>query len=452
MTDWRFLVVRHFGGSHQRQQTCIKIKRLVEQHGLSNVLPLVKYELGRQHEYYIGMAVDINGLGDGNNAEEEARRVLVNSGVTAAANRQISPLVEADQVQGLLRGTIECQSFTVPITYEASDESESIIIDWLQTEFDIGELQSAEPSSDENEKYTRLLHWCSATGSGELGRIQHACQVLGIATEWGGAWSLLRRLVLLGHMEFDGSASLRWSIIPPTLVTPGDDKSHRILVGQRTPTIVQYLRDHLQLEEHPQPNGPPCLLVLGETDEIYYKPSRQVQYAGSVSNQLSELLPTFENWKSRLPTWDERDFGRFSIEKYDLQANDFRNVPSISGKPQMGLYRFTFEQTNQRLVTLSFFDDHGDRWVCGDYYGLRFLERARYGLCRVIYLQDSHHLVIPVIDRWPMPYERALVLASGILPRRMQSEAGISVYAYEGITPEFASRMCTLMGLEMERN
>lgn len=450
MPDWRFLVVRHFGGPHQRQETCARIKQRVEEHGLSNVLPLVKYELSRQREYYLGVAVDANASVNGTCAEDVARNVLVEAGVGDAANRQRSWLVEAEQVRRFLPGTLGCESFTVPILYEAGGEGGSPPTDRLLSELDISELQPIAPNTAETEHYSRVLYWLSAIGSGGLDRIRQVCQALGMENEWGGAWSVLRRLVLLGHLEFDGGAALRWSVIPPALVTSVEDSGQRILVGQRTPAIVQYLSDHLQLEEVPQRNGPPRLFIQGATSEIYYRSGRRVQDAGCVAQQLSTLLPALGNWILRLPTWDERDFGRFSTEEYDLRADEFRQVPTISGSPRAGLYRFTFEQSIRRVVTVAFFDDRDSRWICGDYYGLRFLARARCGLCRAIYYRDARQLVIPVTDRWPMPYERALVLARGALPQRLQTESGPFVFVYEGVPLEFAARMCKLLGLEME--
>ena len=41
MPKWQFLIVKHFGGPLQRQQTCARIKQQVEQQGLSDILPLV---------------------------------------------------------------------------------------------------------------------------------------------------------------------------------------------------------------------------------------------------------------------------------------------------------------------------------------------------------------------------------------------------------------------------
>jgi hypothetical protein len=450
MPNWRFLVVRHFCGLNQRRQICAQIRRQVEQRGLSSLLPLVKYELNRQKEYYLGVAVDTYASLDGGEPEEVARRILIDAGISAAASPHSSFLVDAEQVQGLLRGTLECNSFTMPISYEVGDDWKSAPTDQLMSELDVCELRFAKPNATETKQYSRLLYWCSAIGSGGLDQIRQACQALGIESEWGGAWSVLRRLVLLGHLEFDGGAAFRWSVIPPTLVAPVEGNDHRILVGQRTPAIVGYLGERYQVENCPQSNGPPRLRIEGPLFEICYKPDCHAHDAGCVSGQLSELLPAVNDWVLSLPTWDERDLGRFNTEEYQPQTNEFRQVASIAGLPQGGLYRFTFEQPPRRLVTLAYFDDHGDRWICGDYYGLRFLARARCGLCHAIYSVDTHQLVVPEMDRWPMPYERALVLASGALPHRLHVDSGPSVFVYEGISAEFAARMCKLVGLDME--
>lgn len=451
MHNWRFLVVRHYGGPSQRERACVQIKQQVESHGLSNVLPLVKYELGRQREFYLGLAVDTNALVDGNDTVEIARHVLFDAGIDDAANLQRSWLVEAAEVRKLLSGTVGCESFTVPMRYEATIHGESAPTDRLLSELDISDLRPSAPNIDETEQYSRLLYWCSAIGSGGLDRIRDACQVLGINNDWGGAWSVLRRLVLLGHLEFDGGDTFRWGVIPPTLVTSVEDSTQRILVGQRTPAIVKYLSDHLHVEESPQHNGPPRLLVRGETNELYFGPGRQVRDVGCVAERLRRLLPRVDDWVRCLPTWEERDFGRFSTEQYDPQADEFCQVPAISGSYRAGLYRFTYEQSFRRLVTLALFDDYDSRWICGDYYGLLFLVRRRSSLCRAIYYGDAHQLIIPATDRWPMPYERALVLARGSLPQRVPTESGTFALIYEGIPPEFAAGMCELLGLDMER-
>jgi hypothetical protein len=51
-----------------------------------------------------------------------------------------------------------------------------------------------------------------------------------------------------------------------------------------------------------------------------------------------------------------------------------------------------------------------------------------------------------------MPYERALVLASGRLPKRMQLDGGEAVLAYKGIPEWLAEQLCRLLNLEMTSN
>ena len=228
MPEWKFLVVRHFGGKHQRQELCARIKSEVEDENLSHLLPLVKYEPSRGLEYYLGLAFDASDW----EAEDEARRILVALGISAAGNPQQSFTIAAHQVQTLLRGSLEFESFTVPIRYErvAAPEMPSTAELLARDDSDQGEIDSLEA-----EKYARLLYWCSAIGAGGLDRVKEACALLGIETEWGGAWSVLRRLALLGHLEIGGGSSVRWSMLPPILVTPAIDAGERFLIGQRSP-------------------------------------------------------------------------------------------------------------------------------------------------------------------------------------------------------------------------
>jgi hypothetical protein len=449
MPDWQFLVVRHFGGRHQRRHICAQIKEHVEQRGLSHVLPLVKYELGRQREYYLGVAVDADASASGIDGEEAARQVLAQAGVHAALNRQISPLIEAEQIGGLLRGTLECESFTVPIAYESGEEPISPPTYELLGSIDLGGLSTATVEADESNTYCRILGWCSAVGSGELGRLKQACGLLGISSEWGGAWSVLRRMVLLGHLEFDGGAALRWAVVPPSAATSASG-DYLILVGQRTQALVNTLKEQHQMEERPQAGGPSRLVFPMDAGGACYRTDRRLTAAGCASRQLAEQLPTVNEWVDILPAWEERDFARFETEQYDPLEDEFRSIAPLGDSAPSGLYRFTYEDGRQRMVTVAYHDEARHRWVCGDYYGLRFLARCRCNLCRVAYRSDSLQLVIPLADRWPMPYERALVLAAGLLPQQLQLDSGPPALVYEGITTELAERITGLLGLEME--
>jgi hypothetical protein len=350
-------------------------------------------------------------------------------------------------VQRLLTGTLECDSFTIPIVFDIAGRADDPSADQLFAEVDAADLLRDEPNPDDTQRHSRLLQWCSAVGSGELARIQQACQALGFPSDWGGAWSILRRLVLLGHLEFAGN-SLRWSVIPPTLIAPDDDSDCAILAGQRTSGMIDFLRSGFSIEEQPQVEGPPRIVIREPRGDIFYRPGRRVFEAGCAARELSNLLPNLNEWVSRLPTWDEQEFGRFDIERYEPQLDQFHEVSRIDGRHESCMYRFTFRQ--QHIVTLGFFDDRANRWICGDYYGLRFLTRLRHGRCRAAFRSHTNQLVIPLTDRWPLPYERALVLASGALPQRIRTESGDTVLSYQGITRPLAEKLSVLLDLELE--
>lgn len=445
MPDWKYLVVRHYGGWRQRQELCGRIRDMVEDEGLSHLLPLVKYEPGKQLEYYLGLALDASDW----EAEDEARRILVSAGLNAAGNPQQSFTVNADQVQKLLRGSLEFESFTVPIRYEriAAPEMPSTAELLSQADSDDGEIDSLEA-----EKYARLMYWCSAIGAGGLDRIKEACGLLGIETEWGGAWSVLRRLALLGHLEISDGPSMRWSMLPLMLVTPAIDVGERFLIGQRSPALRSCLLADGSLYERYQVAAPARWVILsgGANPECYQSPVPRE--AGCLAQRLSELLPGRDAWLRQLPSWEERDFARYAVDLYDPGTDAFGPVQFRLTAIQGGLYRFTLDIAGRVMTTLALYDCDANRWVAGDYYGLRFLARSAIGACRVHHDEDTATLIAPVADRWPMPYERALVLASGRLPRRIQTDGGEAVLVYKGIPRWLVVKLCDLLGLEMESN
>jgi len=451
MPKWKFLVVRHSGGAQQRRQICAVIKEHIERQGLASTLPLVKYEVSRGFEYYLGIAVDVNTKIDGCSAEDFARAVLRGAGITRATSPQYGWLIKPEEVGGLFRGNIECESFTIPIAYEQDDDYEAPATDQLFSMSDITELYPLDVSLTDSESYERLLQWCSATGTGNLQRMQTTCVTLGVSTDWGGAWSVLRRLVLLGHVEFDMRNAVRWGVIPPVFVMPAEEGEPCFLAGQRTPGLIQAIKSQVDITEEIQQDGPPIIRVHGiEGDSnITVRSGRQVACVGCVSARLSDLLPRLGDWASMIPVWDEQDFSRYQIKRYEPESNKFLNL-SHPTQFKEGLYQFISEPSNrQQIVTVAFFDEQKNKFLCGDFYGLRFLTRQGVGVSRAFYVNSTKELLMPIADRWPMPYERALVLASGCLPRRLRTESGVTVISYTGITESLRERFSDLLGLEI---
>jgi len=442
MPSWKFLIARHYAGSLQRKIVCATIRTNVEQHGLASVLPLVKFETGKSKEYYLGIAFDENIP----NAVEDARRVLLESSIK---NIILEPQ-QPEAIKSLLRGTIDCASFTIPISYEKENEPETINPSQILSLADTIEMQSFEKNMPEIEFLDKLLYWCSSTGQGDLRGIQNACELLGICTEWGGTWSVLRRFVLLGHLEFKTLNTIRWGVVPSVLIKTSENGAY-FLSGQRSPSMMTALQKQLDVKENPQMEGPKQLIVEGvkEDVDIILTTSQKIVNLGCVSERLSKLLPKLELWAKSIPAWDEKDFERYQIELYFPQNDEFVTVESMS-QPEKGLYRFSIEHNKRKLETLAYFDDKNIIWKCGDFYGLRFLARQNVGICNAVYNEKNNELVIADKNRWPMPYERALVLASGMLPRRLKTENGLSVLAYAGVSRELAKRLCGLLSLTME--
>ena len=83
-----------------------------------------------------------------------------------------------------------------------------------------------------------------------------------------------------------------------------------------------------------------------------------------------------------------------------------------------------------------------------DFYGARFLARAAENACGVYFHSNTNELVIRATDRFPMPYERAIVLASGLLP------VGGTVddtwcLRYSNVSCEFATLLSDKLDLQL---
>jgi len=436
---------------------CAAIKRAVEQRGAAETLPLVRYELGSRGEYYIGLAIN-DPQAEGGRIPDIATEVLGDAGIRQ--DRLMGP-IEADGLAALLEGSIDCESFTRPITFERRQAAAhedlmtlAAVLSDDQSELDasdtvaIGDLANAT-------RMDQLLTWCSAVGSGDIARLRAACGVLGIEVDpsFGGVWSVLRRLVLVGHVEFDPNRNCRWAVLPPTLVQSASDDGWWYLVGQRTPAILEALRSGSVLGLQPQAAAPPTLQVGATLDRAaLMKSVESLQIAGPAAAKVAAALPDRCGWKELLPEWQENDFGRFDIEAYSVDSDGWASTESRAPTTG-GMYRFTLHREGMSSfpsVTTTYLDSTAHKHICGDYYGMRFLARAAAGACRVAYRSEARHLLIPPADRWPMPYERALILASGMLPRRITTPDDRSYMSYQEIPEELAARLCSLLDVNME--
>lgn len=449
MPEWKYLIVRRLGNWKQRQLVCGQIKEQVERLGMSTVFPQIKYERGKQKEYYLGLAIDVNAIPDGT-AETKGRELLARSGVREALNPHTCFTVTADDAKSLLTGAIGTEKIAASITYQRKKPIEAPSAETLLSFVESREYDSEVPDDTESENYSRLLYWCSSVGSGRLDRFKDACQLLGLDQEWGGAWSILRKLVLLGHLEFDGGANFKWSVLKPTTYSQIQDNNYSILVGQRNNSILERIASETIVYQHKQVGGPPAILLERQPDVTTSQHPSLLEHLGSAAEHLCDGLPYLENWIDIIPTWEETDLSRYTIEEYDPSVDSFTRIPKNAKIFSSTMYRFQTDLSYRTITTHALYDQSRQRWLCGDFYGIRFLARAASGHARCVYSNATNQLCIPVEDRWPMPYERALVLAGGLLPTRLNDTYGRCFLVYNGITPDFAIRMSTLLNLELE--
>lgn len=329
-------------------------------------------------------------------------------------------LLTLDQIKTMVSGTgIETMgSFEFPYNPEWSNDADNL--------FDLSDaLSNAETviAPKLGDQYNQLLHWLSTTAEGTRQTVAKACDVLRLAVNVKQTKSIYRRLRLLGYIESSDNG-LRWSICPTALVQCPTDQDVYYLTGQQTPMLIEQLMEHYEVELLPQPNyqGPSCVRVKGVFTDNVALNGFNIINVGIVSVQLAQLLPDLQGWKDGLPAIDRLSTTTYNIEIWDgkqyIRCDNF-NERDGRYYGESGLYRLTKKAENNHYQIVLYFDEPNQRWLRGDWYGLRFLAYNSAGRqFEVKYDSSANELTIPIEGDLPLLYERALVLASGMLPVR----------------------------------
>jgi hypothetical protein len=325
--------------------------------------------------------------------------------------------------------------------------------------YDLADDDSIECESENSEvddRYNRLLYWCSVAAGGSWGTFVTACQVLGIARDSTHARHVFRRFTVLGHIECSSDGS-RWSVAPSALVLCPTKNGLGFLCGQRTPKLLKQVSERFDISESSQPEsqGPVCVEVGYGTlspDHIELSSSNFIFAVGAVSNSLGVYLPDIEEWRESLTPIEKLNTTTCSIERWD--GKQYSACPDFYQRDDLyvgesGLYRLTRgEGTSTHRMTL-YFDNENQKWVKGDWYGLRFLVYKHAGIeCEAVYHQLHSELMVPIIERWPMLYERSLVLASGRLPSRSADKDWLS---FSGVPEQLAVLLSDKLGISLRR-
>jgi len=229
-------------------------------------------------------------------------------------------------------------------------------------------------------------------------------------------------LRLLGHIEVSQDGSI-WSVCPPCLVAiKHSPLQEYVLAGQRNIQLLETAErlGSVQLSFVEQPGGlAPKTVHLHMSSENAIEQLKeeignhyQLIDVGMAARKLAEALPSVEGWLECLPT-----VGKFVIALYNVELFvDGSFIPGIF-QGESGMYRLLLPDAKDRVNQTLFYHRGSNKWIQGDWYGLRFLAlRQAEEACRAVYHPAAQRLALPISQRWPEIYERALVLSSGQLP------------------------------------
>ncbi len=417
-----------------------KITTSVNQARLASEIPLVKLERRARGEFYVFLGVDSDepygipgGLG----------KSLQNLGLWFDETCPFSPEEIKTMVQ---RQDIEIHGFSF-LRYRQTEYADP------GDPFDQPGLWTPQSVSPELcILMERFLHWLSAQGSGTWEGFKRACEVLQIAFESQDIRSLLRRFVLLGHLDLSDDG-LRWSVAEPVLVRFPENPEGGFLSGRRTVPFLQKIRQICPLTEtqHSHFDGPPRLdLAL---DAHLDAANLGIVDAGITSHRLASLLPSLDGWKDSLQSLDDIAVTSYRVEIW--QATGFEPCETLYDKEgiyygKSGMYRIRREGDPFRRTLTLFFDEPAQRWLRGDWYGLRFLSLFASGSgVEAAYESSTKKLLIPGSQRWPLLYERALTMASGLLPERASNPDWLS---YTNVSVDIARALCTKLNVDLQEN
>lgn len=443
MIERRYVGVETVG---RIDQVIDRIRSTVRSLNQTHLIPVIKLEKKPRGRFLVFLALE--GVAD-DRLPESVTQLLRMAGLTG---RHYWPLRLAE-IKSMVSGTeIETIGFGAlaykPLWgYDPGDPYDLSDDDSVQRE-------SENPVVDD--RYNRLLYWASVTSEGSWGTFVAACQSLGIARDSSHARHVLRRLTVLGHIECSSDGS-RWCAASSALVLFPAQIGIGFLCGQRTPKLLKQLSERFEISESSQPeSGGPVRVEVScgtlSADHIEPSSGNTIYAAGAVSISLGMLLPEIEEWRESLTPIEKLNTTTCSIERWD--GKQYSACPDFYQRGDLyvgesGLYRLTRgEGTSTHRMTL-YFNNENQKWVKGDWYGLRFLVYKHAGIeCEAVYHQLHNELMVPSIERWPMLYERSLVLASGRLPSRTADKDWLS---FSGVPEQLAVLVSDKLGVSLRR-
>lgn len=397
-----------------------QVSALVRGHHLGRVVPLVRFEKRpRKGGFYTFLALESETPGV---LPAELQPLREHPIIRSLMHDDASGKVQVfslDDIGKMVTGEVLVEDYTRRLSFALPDAPSFV------DPFPAGEADDG-PAVDDllvrTQHYDRLIEWMSAVGNGSLTLFQRACQAIGLAAEAAEPGRVLRRLRLLGHIESSADGT-RWSVAPTVLarVVGMDGSPAHMLCGARDQSLLTSLRQYAAVDIKPQPRGDaPARIEITAMDAaqatVAGEPERlERAHVDDAAARLAQALPPLDQWKDvlgRMPNikpelYEVRRFEGDGFVDAPLDGSGFYELWQPDGRGH---------RTGRPAYRL-FYDAPRDRWLSGDWYGLRFLARVEDGgACPVHFDLLSGRLALPWAWRPPELYERALVLCSGRLP------------------------------------
>lgn len=428
------------------------IGKLVQRNNLSNVVPVVRVEKQAGHgQFLLFLAIESPIVGE---IPERVQSTLLHLPILKKPYLEPFTYEEIRSTVGAkLEFDVHNYAQSIPYPYKRfqsfSDENPFDVLDKIPE-------QSVDVDSilNRTRHYDQLMIWASANGSGSWNTFQNACQTLGLDNDGFTSRRILRNLRLLGHIETSNNGAF-WSVAPTVLARSDSstDEEEYFVCGQRDIEMLQALRLLTNLREFPQRDGnAPATIQVLMTDSKQLLKSlketrsiRQLRIAKNLDNRLARLVPPLNDWMNKLEKLDGILPHMFTVKRF----SGISFVEDTFHQGKSGFYElWALERSalSNRPQYILFYDAVGNRWLRGDWYGLRFLALQLSGSpCPVRYEPSTCRLAVPKEWRWPELYERVLVLASGQLPIYRNSWL-----IYDSIGPDLLNILITKLNLNKE--
>jgi hypothetical protein len=420
------------------QEMIKQISEQVQKHNLSKSIPLLRVEKNPKprKEFYFFLAIESNELGE---IPSDVKTNLLELPLSffkipAVPCRNVFTY---EQIKPMVGVAHDVHSYTTNIPYKPQVK---ITFD---NPFELAPLQSINyiDGIQSSEQSNRLLYWLSTLGSGTWETFRKTCQTLKIEEPK----RILRRLRLLGHLETSANGS-KWSTAPTTIVKIESTQPEFILCGQRNLKLIHELESLgivADIAYQPRGEAPSCLRLAVNNPEIITTKFPIIN-AGEASRKLADILPEIKTWQQNLTRLELVP----SMQQWKkFNGDNKENKFEVCGTPhETGMYQMCDENLNPRYTL--FYEQETKTFHQGDWYGLRFLGlQSQRVSCQAYCDIDNRKLAIPINQRWPEIYERALVLASGKLPTYQNSWL-----IYENICKEFGYLLSEKLNVNFNSN